>query len=160
MVRRMRWLGICVLAFGPAACGLVPELRPEAREVEGEDRATGVTTEILVRPRARPDGFEDVAEAAPESEPEPVPAGAGGSLGTTVASLGNPAEPGLWIKTPLVSREQPGRVRFGETGKTASVTLIPLDGPATAGSQLSLSAMQALGAPLTGLPTVEVLSGA
>ncbi|WP_415402549.1 hypothetical protein [Tateyamaria sp. SN3-11] len=82
-----------------------------------------------------------------------------GTLGRTVASLGNAAEPGLWLKTPLVSAEQSGQVYYPETGKTVAVTLIPIDGPASAGSRLSLAAMQALGAPLTGLPEVDVLSG-
>ena len=102
-------------------------------------------------------------EAPEDLVAEPVGAGAepqaGGALGTTVASLGNPAEPGLWLKTPLVNREQQGQVRFPQTGQSAEVTLIPLDGPVTAGSQLSLAAMQAIGAPLTGLPTIEVTAG-
>ena len=75
-------------------------------------------------------------------------------LGMTVASLGNPAETGLWLKTPLVKVQQQGRVIYN--GKTANVVLIPLDGEATAGSRMSLQAFQALGAPLTDLVTVNV----
>ena len=82
-----------------------------------------------------------------------------GTLGRTVASLGNAAEPGLWLKTPLVDAAQPGRVYYPETNTTVDVTLLPIDGPPTAGSRISLAAMQALGAPLTGLPEVDVLAG-
>ncbi|MDW4496921.1 hypothetical protein R5H30_02925 [Sulfitobacter sp. D35] len=92
------------------------------------------------------------AAAAPE------PAGAR-SLGTTVASLGSPTEPGFWLKTPLVDAETEGRVTNPATGKSASVTLIPIDGPSTAGSRMSLPAMRLIGADLTDLTTVEVSAG-
>lgn len=82
-----------------------------------------------------------------------------GPLGRTVASLGDAAEPGLWLKTPLVTQEGPGRVTYPATGKSAVVMLIPIEGPLTAGSRLSLQAMQALGAPLTDLPEIEVSAG-
>ncbi|SFP70769.1 hypothetical protein [Tranquillimonas alkanivorans] len=77
-------------------------------------------------------------------------------LGETVASLGDPGEPGLWIRTPLVEARQPGRIEYPATGKSAQVDLIPRDGPATAGSQVSLAALRLLEAPLTDLPTLVV----
>ena len=40
-----------------------------------------------------------------------------------------------------------------------SFQLIPIEGPATGGSRISLSAMRLIGAPLTDLPTLEVYSG-
>ena len=49
-----------------------------------------------------------------------------------------------------------GRVEYPETGKSAQVELIPIDGAATAGSRISLPAMRLLGAPLTGLVTLRV----
>ena len=148
---------ISSLVLGLGACGIVPSLAPE-REVSGEARSEGVTTDILVRPRVRPEDLSTAAErqAAAQTAAEPSPVNANGSLGTTVASLGNPAEPGLWVKTPLVGAEQRGRVQYAETGKSVSVRLIPLEGPRTAGSRLSLSAMQELGASLSDLPTVEI----
>ena len=106
-------------------------------------------TDAPLRPQARPDAA--TVEDAPEVSI--------GTLGRTVASLGNAAEPGLWMKTPLVQSERSGTVYYPETNKSVQVTLIPIDGPASAGSRLSLEAMQALGAPLTGLPEVDVLSG-
>ncbi len=80
----------------------------------------------------------------------------GQRLGTTVASLGSPSEPGFWLKTPLVTAETAGRVRVAETGQAVAVTLQPIAGPPTAGSRLSLSAMRALGVSLAELVTLEV----
>ena len=77
-------------------------------------------------------------------------------LGRTVASLGSPTEPGLWLKTPLVKTEAQGRVINPANGKSSLVTLIPLDGPATGGSRMSLSAMRLIGASLTDLTEVTV----
>lgn len=88
------------------------------------------------------------ATAAPEA---PV-----SELGTTVVSLGSPTEPGLWLKTPLVKTEAKGRVTNPANGQSSLVTLIPLDGPATAGSQMSLAAMRLIELPLTDLTEVRV----
>ena len=76
-------------------------------------------------------------------------------LGTTIASLGNPAETGFWLKTPLIDKKQLGRIILLETGKLANVTLIPLD-IKSGGSQISLSAMRLLGASLADLPEIKV----
>ena len=80
-------------------------------------------------------------------------------LGTTVASLGSPTEPGFWLKTPLVKTETSGRVTNKANGKSSSVTLIPIDGPATGGSRLSLPAMRLIEASLTELTELEVTLG-
>ncbi|WP_375690504.1 hypothetical protein [Pseudooceanicola sp. LIPI14-2-Ac024] len=90
---------------------------------------------------------ERVDEVAPEPD-------ASGRLGSTVASLGSPSEPGQWLKTPLVDAEAQGRVVY--EGRSATVTLIPIPAEVGAGSRMSLAAFQALGAPITGLPEVEV----
>jgi len=98
----------------------------------------------------------DTTTAAEREAASRAPASIGAALGTTVVSLGSATEPGLWLKTPLVDAEQPGRVTNPATGKSAAVTLIPLDGPATAGSRMSLPALRLIGASLTDLTTVEV----
>lgn len=110
--------------------------------------ASSEETTNETRPVARPESAVEDSVVAPSA---PVIAGA---LGNTVASLGNPAEGGLWLKTPLVKDEQMGQVAYG--GKTVDVTLIPIKGTATAGSRMSLQAFQALGAPLTELLEVSV----
>lgn len=83
-------------------------------------------------------------------------AAASGRLGTTIASLGDATQPGLWMRTPLVRTAGKGRITNPATGRSVNVDLIPLGGPASAGSQVSLPALQGLGAELTDLPEVEV----
>ena len=78
------------------------------------------------------------------------------ALGTTVASLGDPADPGLWLETPLAAAVRPGRVALPGTDRSVQVELRPIDGPATAGSRLSLPAIRLLGISLSDLPEVEV----
>lgn len=81
------------------------------------------------------------------------------SLGTTIASLGSPSEPGFWLKTPLVQTQTAGRVTNKTNGKSSAVTLIPIDGPATGGSRLSLPAMRLIEASLTDLTELDVTLG-
>jgi hypothetical protein len=114
---------------------------PSAAMTPGEDTP---------RPEAREDG---AAASAPET------AGDGLVLGFAVASLGDASIPGMWIETPLVSAEGPGRV-VGPDGRTVAVTLRPSGGGPGSGSRLSLEAMQALGLDLSSLPTVTVISDA
>lgn len=127
-----------------------------------------------MRPRARPDSMTtrrppenartveqfDTTTAAERQKAAAAPTvAAETTLGETVASLGDPARPGFWLETPLVETEQPGRILNPATGKSAQVTLIPIDGPDTAGSRISLAAMRLIEAPLTDLPRLQVFSG-
>ena len=96
-------------------------------------------------------GTERAAAAAP-------PATGERRLGTTVASLGDPSQPGFWVKTPLVQSETDGRIVNPANGKSAKVRLLPL-GSAGGGSQVSLPALQLIGVSLTDLPLIEVYSG-
>jgi hypothetical protein len=80
-------------------------------------------------------------------------------LGFAVASLGDASVPGLWMETPLVSAEGPGRV-VGPDGRTVAVTLRPSGGAPGTTSSLSLQTMQELGLDLSALPTVTVISDA
>ena len=79
-------------------------------------------------------------------------------LGTTIASLGSPADPGIWFKTPLVSEVTQGRVEYPVNGKSVNVELRPSGGEPGSGSQISLAAMRLLEAPLTGLPELVVFA--
>lgn len=85
----------------------------------------------------------------------PEPAGEQ-SLGTTIASLGNPADPGIWLETPLVDTLKPGRVAWN--GNSVNLELRPSGGAAGSGSEISLAAMRLLEVPLTDLPTIEVFA--
>jgi len=133
-----------IILLGVSGCGLFatpsgdtsPPVTSDAVSAPGD----------IQRPQARPDRGADTQ----------TPDLSVGTLGRTVASLGNAAEPGLWMKTPLVDSERQARVFSPQTQKSVAVTLIPIDGPDTAGSRLSLAAMQALGVSLGDLVEVEV----
>ncbi|MFW2586838.1 hypothetical protein [Sagittula sp. SSi028] len=131
--------------------GEVEQSRPEARPatVSAPKPPAGARTAAQF----------DTVSAEEKAAAKAAPADPAGeqALGSTVASLGDPSKPGLWLETPLVKSVQSGRVAYN--GQSAKVELRPIDGPASAGSRMSLSAMQLVGAPLTDLPTVEVFAG-
>lgn len=106
-----------------------------------------------------PIGAEPAAGTAVAAEGEPEPVGEGQFLGYSVASLGDATVAGLWLETPLVTVEGPGRV-VAENGRQITVTLRPSGGERGAGSRLSLAGFQALGLDLTSLPTLTVISDA
>ncbi|MEM8656399.1 MAG: hypothetical protein AAGF36_16835 [Pseudomonadota bacterium] len=152
----MRWVILGIFGLALAGCDFVPQW------AGGNRAASAVEAPDVVAPPASEAESGTEADVPADDVVEPLPDDAEisiGTLGRTVASLGNAAEPGLWLKTPLVAVEQPGRVYYPDTNKTVEVTLIPIEGPDTAGSRLSLAAMQALGASLTGLPEVDVFAG-
>ena len=128
----------------------VPQVRPVARPG------------ALSGPKPPPDArtVEDFDTTTPEARAAAAeaPATAEMSLGTTIASLGDPTRPGFWLETPLVTAAGQGRVLYPASGQSAQVELLPIDGPSTAGSRLSLPAMRLIGAPLTGLPEIHVFS--
>ncbi|WP_265501692.1 hypothetical protein [Paracoccus beibuensis] len=150
-----------------AACGLIlagctqmasTQSRPgtATTETPPATAATAVTRAPAPRPVARATPAQlDTTTADQRAAAAEAPAQAETRLGTTVGSLGNPAEGGFWIKTPLVQERAMGRVVNPATGKSAKVELIPLGGGGS-GSQVSLPALQLLGVPLTDLPTLEV----
>ena len=158
----MKKLPIVVLFCALSACA---QLDPGASL--GDDQVA--TTKPLARPNtALPppsnavtaEQFDTTTAAERAAAIAPTPAVASErELGRTVASLGNPTDPGFWLETPLVSTETQGRVVYPATGKSVAVTLIPIEGPATAASRISLPALRLLGAPLTGLPELIVFAG-
>ena len=163
-----RYLLAISLASLGAGCAQNPFAKPD---VEPELAGSG-----QIRPVARPGGAlrakkppaaartVDQFDTTSAADKQMVEAearqaqevGAGRLLGRTVASLGDPADPGLWIKTPLVTEPGKGRVVYPANGKAVQLDLIPIDGPKTAGSRMSLAALRVIEAPLAGLPEVEV----
>lgn len=147
---------IVMLSLG-SGCALFTEQpeRPDAQAPQDEVRP-------VARPEAasRPPSGARTADALDtttdeERQAASAPAASGArDLGVTVASLGDPARSGFWLETPLVSAPAKGRVEF--EGQSAQVDLIPIEGPESGGSRISLSAMRLIGAPLTGLPEVRV----
>jgi hypothetical protein len=144
----------------PAAAAPAPAetVVPGAAPVS-ESTLTPATTAPPPPAAARTAEALDTTTAEQRAAAAAPAAAAGASLGSTVAALGSPTEPGLWLKTPLVSSERQGRVTNPANGKSATVTLIPLAGPATGGSQMSLAAMRLIEASLTDLTTVDVTAG-
>lgn len=115
-----------------------------------------LTTAARPSPTARTAAQFDTTTPAQRAAAAAQPATSERRLGTTIASLGDPSQPGFWIKTPLVKSETDGRIVNPANGKSAKVRLIPLDGPASGGSQVSLPALQLIGVSLTDLPAIEV----
>ena len=50
------------------------------------------------------------------------------ALGKTITSLGSPAQAGFWLKTPLVSKQQEGRVTVLASGQSVNLMVMPLEG--------------------------------
>ncbi|HCQ67638.1 MAG TPA: hypothetical protein DIU07_21975, partial [Rhodobacteraceae bacterium] len=86
-------------------------------------------------------------------------AGGEARVGRTVATLGNPADPGFWLETPLVDVVRAGRVVAVTTGKSVQVELRPIAGDPGAGSRISLPALRLLEIGLTGLHELDVFAG-
>lgn len=80
------------------------------------------------------------------------------SLGTTNVSLGSAADPGIWLKTALVTELQMGRAVYSANGNSVNLELRPSGGEAGSASQMSLAAMRLLEIPLTALADVEVFA--
>ncbi len=160
MKRLLTGLAVLLLLAGCAALDWPGASRPEGAvpsEGRAADRARPGTDVAPVPPSART--VEDFDTTTRKQKAEAVAgaaAGGGVDLGITIASLGTATEPGFWLKTPLVSSPARGRVVYPGTGKSVQVDLIPIDGPRTAGSRMSLSAMRLIGAPFTGLPEIRV----
>ncbi|WP_235953066.1 hypothetical protein [Salipiger sp. PrR002] len=150
-------LGAALVALG--ACAQQGAQSPTSPTPEAQaPTQTSVTT---ARPpaSARTEEEFDTTSVEERAAAAAAPSSSERQLGSTVASLGDPAEPGFWLETPLVSSVTKGRVVYPGTGKSAQVELRPIEGPASGGSRISLAAMRLIGAPLTDLPTITVYAG-
>ena len=152
----------CLLLGACAQLGMgQPEDSRASPAAASQPRADGAAVTAAARPPASTARTQEAldtttqAQRAQAAAPAAVQSGAT-NLGTTIASLGSPTEPGFWLKTPLVSTETMGRVTNKANGKSAAVRLIPIAGPASGGSQMSLPAMRLLEVSLTDLAEVEV----
>lgn len=156
----MKKIFLYILLFGAlGACEKLPfgerktSVAPQPVEEVVEDEVTEAALPVAGAQTAKQ---LDTTSQAERKAAAQAPKSGARVLGKTIASLGSPTEPGFWIKTPLVRSEVEGTVRNTATGKTATVMLIPIDGEATAGSRMSLSALRLIGASLTDLTEVEV----
>ena len=138
-------------AAAPAGSAPVPEGAPETPE-----EVAAVVEAPAPSAAARTADDFDTTTDAQKAAAQATPAAAGERLGEVTASLGDPSDAGLWIKSKLVSAEQPGRIENAATGTSALVELRPLEGEG--GATLSLAAMRLLEIPLTDIPTITVYS--
>ncbi|WP_296765847.1 hypothetical protein [Sediminimonas sp.] len=137
--------------LGLAGCAQLGDLWP----LGGRDDGNGVTT--------APPPTADAEPGADTTRPESRPGGDGDaatgtnlrSLGTSVATLGDPTRPGQWVETPLARADTRGRVVA--TGSGAAVDVAVIAAPGAGGSRLSLAAMRAVGADPTALVEIEIL---
>lgn len=127
---------------GPPEGAIRPVPRPDGEAAVPLEGATTVEEFDTTTTEQR------AAATAPVARPER-------ELGTMVASLGDPTDPGFWAKTSLVGMVQEGRLVYPATNKSVLVELRPLEGAGSNG-QVSLAALRILGAPLTGLPELVV----
>jgi hypothetical protein len=149
----------------------VPEARPADQAAPPAEApavlAPPETVTASAIPPAPPPAGANTAETLDTTTPEeraaaaapPAQAASAGRLGTTVASLGPPAEAGIWLKTPLVTEVTRGRVEDPATGQIINVELRPSGGEPGSGSQISIAAMRLLNLPLTSLPELVVYRG-
>ena len=126
------------IAAAVAGAGRAEPLPADRRTAEDFDTTT---------PEERAVAVAAAAEEAPERP-----------LGRAVVSLGDAAEPGLWLETPLVEAAGPGRLAYAPAGTSVLVELRPSGGAAGSASRASLAAMRLLEAPLAGLPEVEIFA--
>ena len=152
----MRTLALIPFAL-MAACA-VP-LDPAATPAETDEPAA--TTPVVAAPPPPPPPSNartveqfDTTTAEDRAAAEAATPASDAPLGTTIATLGSPTDPGIWLKTPLVSAVTQGRISY--QGNTINVELRPSGGAPGSGSQISLAAMRLIEAPLTGLPEITV----
>ncbi|MDJ0824528.1 MAG: hypothetical protein QNJ16_03380 [Rhodobacter sp.] len=139
-----------VAATAPAA----DPVEGEVPQSEGNPFATAI--EQPAADARTVEQFDTTTEEQRAAAVTEAPVASAGPLGTTIASLGDPNEPGFWIKTPLVSAPASGRLLYVTSGRSVQVDLIPSGAAPGSGSQVSLAAMRLLDAPLAGLPELEV----
>jgi len=164
-----RFAILCILCASLAGCSALPWLGGEKTTAAPGGGQDGV--QDVLRPKPRP-GAGGLAPPANARTVEDFDTTSGAQriaaadtagamtaqtlLGRTVAALGNPAQAGFWLETPLVTAATPGRAISVETGETVLVDLIPISGPEGAGSRISLAALRLLGLSLTGLHELKV----
>jgi hypothetical protein len=156
-IRSLPLTALALMSFVLSGCAglenpFLAKQSPDPAETVRAETARNAPVPVSTAKTA--EAFDTTSEAERKIAAEkPV---VGSFIGRTVISLGAPAEPGFWLKTPLVESQTEGQVIDPASGKSVAVTLIPIEGPSTAGSRLSLAAMRLLGVPLTALVDVEV----
>ncbi len=152
-------LSLAACAQGPLGSNAKP--RPGQTSPAVTPAATAPVTVSIAPPKNAQtvDQFDTTSTAEKKAAAAAPPVPAEKRLGTTIASLGDPSDPGFWAETGLVDAVVQGRLEYPASGKSVQVELRPSGGPAGAGTRVSLPAMRVLEAPLTELPELIVFGG-
>jgi hypothetical protein len=163
MTRRLlTGLGAALLLAGcaaidrPSPAGEAPGTAVPASLPEGADPAPGTAAGAPPETAVTVEQFDTTSAAERQAAAAAVPQAAEQALGTTIASLGDPAQPGFWAETPLVDTVRQGRLTYAATRQSVTVELRPSGGAPGSGTRVSLPAMRVLGAPLTALAELSV----
>lgn len=158
VVRLSLVLGLSA-ALVVSGCARLPFLKGKGTDLPPPEAAVAPVPAPVVAPPPPPGARTAAALDTTTAEQKaaalaaPVEPAGERDLGRVAVTLGNPAEPGFWLRGSIVDAAGPGRV-VTEGGASLAVDLLPGSGAA----QLSLPAFRALDLPLTGLPTVTVLA--
>ncbi|MBM9595343.1 D-galactarate dehydratase [Roseitranquillus sediminis] len=144
-------IALAALALLAGCATLSREVAPDVPPRETPPEIARVVAAPSPPPGARTAAQFDTTTAEQRAAATAVDDAAEEELGSVVVSLGDPAQGGLWLRTPLVGAARAGRV-VTQAGRSGLVELIPSDG----GSRMSLAAMRLLDLPLGGLHTVTV----
>ncbi|SIN94460.1 hypothetical protein [Vannielia litorea] len=158
-------LAVSGVALLLAGCAEGPfSMKPKAGGAQATEAPSESAAPVAAEAPPPPANARTAAQFDTTTEEEKAaaaaaPVAAERELGTTIASLGDPTDPGFWAETPLVTVAQSGRLVYPGNGNSVQVELRPSGGPAGSGTRVSLPAFQVLGAPLTGLPELVVYAG-
>ena len=149
-MRNIIFLSLALTAI--SGCAVLDRLKPSsAAPAAGEAGATAPAP--VLGAGATATTLDTTTEAEKQAALAAPAASGERSLGTVAVSLGSPAEPGIWLRSALVTAPGKGRV-VTASGQSVAVDLLPGQGAA----QLSLPAYVALGLSLTALPDVTVFA--
>jgi len=161
MYKNLMVVAVMGLTLSACAPWLVREGNVKTADVKPEVRPEGLAKRAAA-PRRGANTVEsfDTTTEAQRREAMGAPRDANAlRLGKTIVSLGDPADPGFWLATPLVSAVTQGRLENPKNGRSVAVELRPIAGAVSAGSRLSLPGMRALAIALNELGEVVVYSG-
>lgn len=147
-----------VLPFAVLSLSGCAQLGFDANQTETAPRSPLPQTSSAPPPPAAArtvEQFDTTTQAQREAAAAPSTS-VGQELGSVVATLGDPSQPGFWVETALVTAPGMGRITLLETGQSVEVELRPItDGSA----RVSLAAWRLLEVPLTDLAEIAVFAG-